>query len=829
MNAVAFGLRALWRDARAGELAALGAALAIAVATVTAIGFLTDRIGQAVALQAAEVLAADIRLSSPDALDTARLDAATEAGLKSATTLSFPSVVFAGDESVLASVHAVSTGYPLRGEIRVATSLLAEPAVVQTIPVPGEVWLDTALLARLGADVGATIELGAATFTVTNVLIYRPDQSPGFTGLAPSLIMNLADIPGTGLVGTGSRVRHGQLYAGTRDAVRQFAKQIKPTLEKSTRFEDRGDAGQQLNSAISRASRFLALASLVSLLLAAVAVAMSARRYAERHLDTAALMKSIGATQRFVIVSALTQLLVIGMIASSLGALLGYGAERILSVILAGLLRGDLPSPSMAPLIPGFGTAIILLTGFALPAVLRLGHTPPLRVLRRDLAPPPPGMILTYGAALIAIGALVYWSVRDLKLLAVILGGTTLTGGLLYLVGRLLIVWLARRRGRVGVAWRYGLANIARRGSHSAIQVVAFGLSIMVLLVLTLVRNDLLLGWRATLDDNAPNHFLINIQSDELAGVAQVLSTSGLGDPDFVPLVRARMTHINDVAVDERSYPTPRGRRLASRGANLTYADRLSATNNLVAGFWWTTDYTGPALVSVEIEAAEEMGLELGDRLKFILAGEELDAKVSSFRTVKWDSFEPNFFMVFSPAALAEYPRTFITSLKIPDGKRAELLRFVREYPSVSVIDIEAVLEQVRRVIDKAALAVQSVFAFTFLAGLIVLIAAVQTTLDERRYESALLRAFGARRRTVLAGIAAEFAALGLAAGVFAALGASVVGGLAAKQLFDLNYTPDPWLWLTGTVAGVLVVGVSGVVAARSAVNTPPVRTLRHV
>ncbi|MDH3588174.1 MAG: FtsX-like permease family protein [Gammaproteobacteria bacterium] len=824
---IGFGLRALLRDFRAGELAVLSAALIIAVASVTAIGFLTDRIGQAVALQAAEVLAADLRLSSPQPLDPARLAQARKRGLSTATLLSFPSVVFSGEDSVLAAINAVSDGYPLRGEVRIAPGLLADPHVAAGVPPRGELWLDTAVLARLGIDVGAQVELGAAMFRVSAVLTYRPDQTPGFASLAPALIMNIDDIPDTGLLGEGSRVSHAQLFAGTRNEIASFAVDIEPQLPASVRLLDRGDAGRELTDAISRAGRFLALASLVSLLLAAVAIAMSARRYAERRLDTAALMKSLGAPQRFVVTSSLTQIIVIGMVASLLGTVLGLAAERALSVLLAGLLRNDLPVPSLKPLALGFGTALILLAGFALPSVLRLSTTPPLRVLRRDLSPPPPGALMTYGAAMAALGLLIYWSVRDIKLVLIIVGGTVLTGAVLFLVGRLLIVVLARGRSRVGVAWRYGLANIARRGSDSAVQVVAFGLGLMVLLVLTLVRNDLLAGWRATLDTQAPNHFLINIQPDERDSVRDTLVAEGLPAPEFVPLVRARMTRVGNDTVGERNYRSDRGRRLAGRGANLTYAEKLSASNRILAGEWWPRDYNGPPLVSVEIDAAREMSIGIGDLLTFDIAGMELAATLSSLREVKWDSFQPNFFMVFSPNALQDYPKTFIASLRVPDDKRGALLKLVRAHPSVSVIDIEAVLDQVRQVIDKAALAVQSVFLFTLAAGLVVLFAAVQSTLNERRYESALLRTFGARRSTVFAGLAAEFVALGLAAGIFAAFGASVVGGLAARQLFDLNYQLDPMLWLFGTLTGVVVVGISGVLAARGAVNTPPIRTLR--
>lgn len=827
-GAVAFALRGLVREARAGELLVLFAALTVAVGSLTAIGFLTDRIAQAVARQAAEVLAADIRLRAARPLDAEWPARGEAAGLATAETVTFPSVVFFGENSALGTVKAVSPGYPLRGEVRIAPALFADPVTANGIPPRGEIWADTALLARLGASAGDTVDIGASRFTVGAVLTYRPDQTPGFAGLAPSFVMNLADLEATGLVRTGSRVSYAQLYAGPREALAEFRAALEDELPEEVRLEDRGDAGQQLNSAIERAGRFLALASLVSLILAAVAVAMAARRYADRRMDTVALMKCLGASQRYVFTMSLVQVLTIAVSAGLAGAAVGFLAERGLSGLLAGLIGGELPPPSLTPVWLGLGTALILMAGLALPPLWRLKSTPPLRVLRRTLTPPPLGAWLTFGAALAALALMIFWAVRDAGLLAVILGGTAAFALVLYLAGLGMVKLLGRLRGRVGVAWRYGLANVARRGSDSAVQVVAFGLGLMVLLLLTLVRNDLLAGWRASLDEDVPNQFLINIQPDEVEGVSAIIADAGLEVPEFVPLVRARMTHIDDVPVTERDYPTERGPGFVRREANLTYTGELGGSNRVVAGEWWSGGYDGPPLVSVDVEVAEDLGLALGDRLRFVVAGETLEAEIASLREIEWDSFEPNFFMVFSPAALEGYPKTFVTSLLVPAERREVLLRVVRSHPSVSVIDIEAVLTQVRRVIDRAALAVQYVFLFTLAAGLVVLFAAVQTTLDQRRYESALLRTFGARRSTVLSGVVSEFAALGLAAGVFAAIGATIIGSLAARELFGLDYGFDWTLWVAGIAAGVVVVGASGTLAARGAVDTPPVRTLRR-
>jgi putative ABC transport system permease protein len=827
MKTLRFALRTLIREARAGELAVLVAALVIAVGSVTAIGFLTDRISQAVALQAAEVLAADLRITAPTEPDRALLERARQQGLETATLKSFPSVVYIGEDSALASVRAATDGYPLRGTVRIADKLLAPPREANGIPVSGEVWIETGLLAKLGADVGDEVELGASKFRVGAVITYRPDQSPGFGGLAPALIMNETDLAASELLAPGSRVTHAFLFAGQREDIRQFARDIEDDLAEDARLRDRGDAGRELNAAIARAARFLALASLVSLLLAAVAVAMSARRYAERRLDTAALMKSVGATQRFIVNTTLIQLVCLGLLASALGGAFGYGMERALSGVLAGWLRSELPAPSLQPLLLGAGTALILLVGFALPSVLRLARTAPLRVLRRDLDPQPISAWASYGLAVVALSLLIYWSVRDLKLLVVIVGGTLATGAALYLVGTVLVKLLSSRRGRVGVAWRYGLANVARRGGSSAIQIVAFGLGLMVLLLLTIVRNDLLAGWRTSLDAEAPNHFLINIQEEDRAGIAQLLGEAGIKPPDFTPLVRARMTAINEQPVEELTFEDDNGRNLARRGQNLSYTATLSDTNTIVDGTFWEADHSGPPQISVEIDVAEALGLKLGEQIDFDVAGDPIRATVTSFRAVEWQTFEPNFFIVFSPNALDEYPKSFITALQVPDDKRSTLLQLVRNYPSVSVIDLEAVIDQVRGVIDKAALAVQLVFGFTLAAGLVVLFAAVQATLDERRYESALLRTFGASERTVFAGLVTEFSVLGFAAGLFAAIGATAVGALAARELFELDYAIDPVLWLTGIIVGIGIVGVSGTLASRSALREPPLSTLR--
>jgi len=827
MKALMFALRSFGRELRSGEVIVLLAAVALAVAALTAVGFLTDRIGKAVARQANEVLAADLRLRSPDPVPAEWREAASRFGLNTAETQTFPSVVFFGDESSLATIKAVNETYPLRGTVRIADHLFGEQREVDHIPSPGTVWTDGALMARLGVDVGDRIEVGEARLKIDAVLTYRPDQSIGFASLAPSVLVNLVDLPATALINEGSRVGYALLVAGDTTAVDDFYAEVEDQLPDSVRVRNQEDSSERANNASDRAQRFLSLTAVISVLLSAVAIAMSARRFAHRRMDSVALMKSLGASQKFVITASSIQLLMLGIVGILLGTLIGFAAEKILTSMLADLIASDLPPPGLAPVRLATGSALILLAGFAMPSLIQLRNTPPLRVLRHDEMPPPPSRLLVAGTSLLAVAALLYNAVGDARMLIIVLGGMLAVSAVLYVAGRLLVVVLGRSRGGVGIAWRYGLANVARRGRDSAVQMVAFGLGLTVLLLLTFVRTDLLVAWKQTLDENVPNHFLINVQPHERVSIADIFERNGITAPQFVPLVRARMSTINGEDVKTREYPVKDGEWMANREANLSWAAELSDSNELVDGEWWAQDYSGEPLVSVEEEAAANLGVELGDRLTFLIAGQEIDLKIASFRRVNWDSFKPNFFMVLSPGAIEQYPATFVASLRIDGDQSQTLLQLVRAHPSVSVIDLDAILQQVKGIIDKATLAVQAVFMFTLAAGIAVLFAAVQSTIDERRFESALLRALGVRRRTVLSGVLTEFAALGFSAGLLAATGASILASVVARSVFDLDYNFSPVMWISGLAGGTALVCLSGFIAARGAINAPPADVLR--
>lgn len=832
MKALRLALLALARDGKSGELRVLLFALLVAVAALTAVGFFTSRVSRAVDQQAGEVLAADLRLQSAGAINRDYFALATTAGLATAEIASFPTVVVVGEESKLTAVRAVSGQYPLRGRVRVADAPFAQSYEVTTMPGPLEAWPEARLLAALGAKVGDRIRVGTAELTMTRVLDYRPDQGSGVVDLAaPTLIMRLDNLAATGLIQRDSRlVSHAALFAGEPTAIANLKQQLTARKQRGERIVDIAEASPQIRSAMDRAGSFLNLASLVTILLAAIAVAITARRYVARHLDTVALMKSMGASQRLVLQISVLELLMIAVIAGIAGTIIGYLGQEGIAFLLKDLLRGELPRPALSPLWLGVTTSILMLIGFALPPLLQLRHVPPARVLRRNLEPPPLKYISVYGTALAALVALLAWLLRDPKLLSYVLIANLLMFGVLLAAGWVLVRSLAHLRGSVGVSWRYGMANIARRGRDSVIQIVAFGLGLMVLLLLAVVRNDLMEEWRASLPEDAPTHFLRDIRPSEAQAVREFFIEHNMAPPTLVPEIRGRLTAVNGAKPRRQSDEDDErdGRRdFSERELNLSWARDLQSDNKIVAGAWWRDNDGGGPRVSVEIERARDLGLKLGDELTFDIAGETVVARVASFREIRWESFRPNLFIVLSPGVLDDSAGKYITSMRILPGQRPVLSEFSRRFPEVIAFDIEAILAQVRGIMDKASLAVQYVFAFTLLAGITVLLAAIQATRDERRYESAMLRTLGASRRTVLLGVAAEFTTLGLLAGTLAAFGASAAGYFLATRLFNLQYTVDPLVWIVGLVSGALLVGVSGTLATRSVVSHPPVATLR--
>ena len=593
-------LRTLAREWRSGELGVLLLALTVAVAALTGVGFLVSRVSAAVALQASEVLAADIRLGSPQPLAEQYFSEAGARGLAAARSTSLLSVVFNGEASQLTSLTAVSGGYPLRGRVLTADEPFARGTPAAGIPAPGEAWPDSRLLMAIGAHLGSQLSIGTASLRVTRVLISKPDQGSTFAELAPSLLMNAADLPATNLIQPGSRVSYAGLFAGERSAVDAFKGWLVGHKRAGERLRDITEASPQVRSAVERAGRFLSLASLVSVLLCAIAVAMAARRYVHRHLDTMALLKTLGASRAFTLGVAVLQLLALALLAAFAGSAIGFLAQEWLLRTIRGLLAvTDLPPPSATPLAVGFVTAVAVLAGFALPPLLQLARVPALRVLRRDVGPPPPLVLLAFGPAVAVVLALIDWVVPERRLFLYFAAGLAAFVLLLALAGLALVALAGRLRGRVGVAWRFGVANLSRRRAESVVQLVAFGTGIMVLLLLAILRDDLNGDWQRTLPPNLPNYFFVNIPPGARDEFVQFLTQQGARTTKVLPIIRGRLTAINGKPVEE-----PRGGRaseenFATREQNLTWSAELGADNRVVAGRWWTGADYGRPLVSL--------------------------------------------------------------------------------------------------------------------------------------------------------------------------------------------------------------------------------------
>lgn len=820
MTSWRFAIRNFARGLHAGRLTVLMIALTVAVMAITSVGFFIDRVRASVAQEAAGMLAADLRLNGSEPLDSEYLAEAERRGLRTAELTAFPTVVVAGDASQLASLYAASEAYPLRGQVRLADVPGGTSYLVARAPPAGRVWLEEGLLARLGAAVGSSVTIGAREFVVDRVLKHRPDQSLGFDTFAPSLLMSLGDLASTELLAPGSRATYSQLFAGDAADTAAFREWFETSSGAERRLQTAGRSEERINVAIERAERFLSLASMIALLLAATAVAVSARRYAAEQVDAVALMKCLGASQALVLAATLLELGLIGVASGIAGSALGYLAQFGLGALVEDLMELELPAPGPAPAVSGVLVALAVLAGFALPAMLSLRTVPPLRVLRHDAVPKAVPTAVSYGTAAAAVLGLLMWLVGTDELLVVSVVGLALGSVVLYVAALALVKLIGPLRSGAGVAWRYGLANIARRRADSVAQVMAFGFGLTVLLLLSGVRTGLLDTWYASLPENAPNHFMINIQREETDGVRALFAEHGETPPQLVPMVRGRLAAIN--GEDLRTRRMREGGWLM-REANLTWAEELDETNEVVAGEWWEAGAEQPE-VSVEEGIMQGLGLELGDEMTFEIGGLPLTATLTSVRRVEWDSLSPNFMLVLNPAALAEYPATFIASTYTPN--RNLMLEVSRRFPSVTVVDLESVLDQVRSVMDRAALAVQYVFLFTLLAGVVVLLAAVQATRAERRFEVALLRTLGATRRRVLGALVAEFVTLGVLAGLLASLIASSVAYLLATRVFDLDFTFDPLVVAVGLVAGGVLVGLSGTLATYSVVRQPPVGAL---
>ena len=826
-SSLAFSWRMLWRDWRSGELRIVSLALIIAVTSVTAVGFFIDRVDRGMQQQAGELIGADLVVTSSQPLTPLIVKQAQQQKLKTAHIIAFRSVALTQERPQLVEVKAVSAGYPFRGALRTSAKPFAKDVTANGIPPRTEVWVEPRLLQLLGIAVGDRLQLGASTFTISRVLTYEPDRGGDMFSVAPRVLMNHADVPTTQLIRTGALAKYRLLIAGQNTAIEKFRKQIEKQLQSSERILTIKEGRPELRSALDHAQRFLGLAALISVLLAGVAVATSARRFAQRHTDTSAILRCLGATQSMIIRIFSLEMLWLALVASSAGVILGLLTQAGISQILGRLLLTDLPAPSAQPLLLGYATGIVLLLGFAIPPMLALSHVPPLRVLRRDQHPKSVSNLLMYAAVIASMGILLYWQIGEARLVVYVLIGMIIALVLLAVAAYGLIRVLNTLRQQVGVSWRFGFANIARRPATSVIQIVAFGLGIMALLLLSTVRTDLLANWQASLPADAPNHFLINVQPDQVKPIQKFISQQGIDKPELYPMVRARLVRINQKKISMDNYQSERAKHLVSREFNLSWANKPQADNKIMAGRWWKKNEHKQTLISLEHKLAKTLGIALHDKIAFVINGRELEFKVTSLREVNWDSFNINFFTVVPPGVLETYPASWVTSLFLSNKHKLQLGKLVKQFPNITVVDVGAIMDRVRQIMDRVILAVEFIFMFTLLAGLAVLYAAIQANQDERKFENAVLKTLGAKQSVLWRGLIAEFLTLGAMSGLLAGITASGMAWLLATYVFNFAYSFNPMITLIGVATGMLVVGIAGILGTRSSVIHPPINTLR--
>ncbi|MEN8179958.1 MAG: FtsX-like permease family protein [Pseudomonadota bacterium] len=823
-----FALLGLWREWRSGELRLLSFSLILAVAAVTSVGFFTDRVEQALQQQGNELLAADLVIESSNPLaDEFQLQAEAD-GLSLAHTLSFPSVVMGRDEPQLVQVKAVDDTYPLRGQLLLRSDRDSPVTVAHSVPATGKVWIAPRLLVLLDLQPGDSISLGESRFSIEQLVEMEPDQGGNLFQLAPRVMLNLQEIPATGLVTAASRVNHRLLLAGPPESIALFRAWSEPRLPDSARILSISDARPEFRNALERGSRFLALAALVTVLVTGAAVALSTRRLVERQSDAVAVMRCLGAKSGFLRNSLILRLLLLVLLTGLVGAATGYLAQTVLANLLGDWLSQSLPPPSPRPLLTGFATGAITLFGFALPPLLNLPNVSPLRVLRRELGATPPGPWLLGLSAFSALALLIFWEAGEARLAATLLAGVVLLLLVLSLLALLLIRIAGRLQQRARGIQRFGLASLSRHPGTTLLQVCGFGLGIMAILLLAVVRVDLLSAWENTLPAGAPNRFLINILPEQLSELEAFLKQNSIESSGLHPMIRGRLSQINGQPVIPEAYQNPRAQRLAAREFNLSWGMQPQSDNQIVAGQWWRGE-AAPPQFSVEKGIAEALGIELGDRLTYRMGDRSFSAPVTSLRTVKWDSFNVNFFVMGSPATLRNESATYITSFYLAPEQEIIAAQLIKRFSSVTLLDVSAILAQVRRVMDRGSAAVEYIFLFTLAAGLLVLYAGILAGAEARSHESAILRTLGAARRQLLGAAAIEFALLGLLAGLLASIGAFITGQLLARQIFQLDYAFSPWLWVSGVGGATLGIGLAGLLSAWPLVIRPPLQSLRRV
>ena len=826
MSRFNLALRLLWRDSRNGELTMLILALVIAVTSSTAIALFSDRLQRTMINQTAEFLAADLVIESPAPVPAEWLTKAMQLDLAQARTADFSSVLIEHDELLLAGIKAVSTAYPLRGFLKTTTGDYLTETITRNGPEKGTAWVEKRILPALKLNLGDPLTVGEKQLTISNIISYEPDKKGDFYSFSPRVMINDGDLQATGIVQPGSHVHYFFQFTGEPKALAEFKQWLKPQLNPSQRILDIHEDRPELGSALERAERYLGLSSIVVILISGVAIAMATRRYTERHFNATALLRCLGCKQNEILWLYSSQFVVLGLVSSAIGCLLGWFAQEALFHLLSGLLPQQIASPGLLAVFFGFIIGMTVLLGFALPPLLRLKQVSPLRVLRRELEPLPSSAWLIYGLSIGIIGILIWKYTEDLKMTAAILG----VGLITLLVLGLLIYGLLNLTRKLlpsmSLTWRFGLQGLFRNSQASVSQILAFSITLVAMVLSFTVRTDLIDNWQKQLPNNAPNHFALNIFPAQRAAFQQELQQQHINGSQFFPVVRGRLVEINHIPVQKIVSKDTQGENATHRELSLTWTEELPEENKIVAGSWWNNQQIG--LVSVEQKLADSLKIKLGDLLKFTIGSQQINATVTSIRSLRWDTMKPNFYMIFSPGTLDAYPGTFITSFYLSESQKNTLNTLVKKYPGTTILEVDLILQQFKTILTQLTQAINYLLYFALMAGFTVLFAAVYATLDSRIYEGALMRTLGANRSLLRKTHIIEFSMLGLISGILAVVISEAIIYALYTQVLDIDYRPSLYLWGVIPFTGALFVGVAGCWGVRNVLNKSPLRILRE-
>ena len=877
-NLFGLALRLLWRDWQGGELKLLFIALVMAVTSVTGIALFTDRLEKALLLESANMLAADRIVSGRGDLPREVLEEGQTRGLRTAEILSFTSMAFSDTGNMLVAAKAVTDAYPLRGDVIIADEPFVRGRPVQTGPPVGEAWLESRALPALGIDVGDDIFVGEAELTVSQIIITEPDRTGGsmMDSAGPRLMLHMDDVERTNVVQLGSRVSYRYLFAADEiEELDSFEEWFRAREEWRGRYymRDIREESEEVAEALERAESFLLLGSLFAVLVAGVAIALTAKRYSERHFDYVAILKTFGCTSAQISFIYLTIQLVLAAFAVAVGWILGWVVHETILIFLESLLLVRLPEPGIEPYIVGSLTAFICLLAFALPPLLALRETPPLRVLRKDLSQQKIGANVPYVFGILGTIFLIYWYSQDFELTAILVASVAVIAAFLSLISYFFLRSSGSAGMKAGSAWLLAMTAARRRRKQNVLQVMVFAVTIMSLLILTLLRTDLIEEWQAQLPENTPNHFMMNITQNQIDRIENFFEENGIQGNQFYPLISARVTRINgdlpdpgdedqvsmgqgtltenaqldDVELDEETEAainapqtdappvneneaTSGGRRVRGRLSRrqVTWAEYLPSDNLITEGTWWGAE-PEPGYVSIEEEYASWLNLEIGDRLEFEVNQQFVSAEVASFRSVRWDNMQPNFFIIFSPGTIDHIGATFLSTALMEQEQKILLNDLVRLFPTMVIIEIDGLIEQIQTIIAQVTSAIELISILVLLCGALVLLACVNASLDERFHENAILRTLGAGRKLILTSLLIEFASIGLVAGLIATIGAEVSVFYLQEEVFEQEFSFHPWVWIAGPLLGMFIIAGLGVNSTRRVVNISPLNVLRRV